>query len=630
MAIELIALQPITGVEVAEGAGARIEAGDALVGAHPEEALIIAQHAVHHIVGQAFVRGEAGEGAAAHIQPVQAAAVGADPQHVQAVRRVRADGEDRGRGERGAVLRIVRVGLPGLRRGIHAQQAVHGARPHHAIGALVQGGGEGIGIVHHRHRPRVGRAGVRARVHAPEGTVPSAPQRAVRADVQREVEPAVAYARSDLGLQDAQRTGRGIVTGQCAVGHEGPQATIAVLHRHVRVLRGQLALERGPLPMRVPDLEGCGAPHGVEHRDEPVVERSQHPTFPGRGQRADARALPVVEPFVPRIVLDQPVARRADPEGAVPIQVRPLQGSQNLAHVRVRCAHERELALLRIEPVQALEGGEPQQAFAVHHRMERLQPAQLLRVLQEVLDRSGAGIHLHDPVLVDPVDDVAQGILHHRERTELHIGLGVFDPTDGIHHVRHGVPRADAEGDLVQVPPELPVACAAHGGVAMAEPGGGEGGHVVAGEGLGERELHQGGGGAHPQVAIVVEHDMHHTAPIAFGPTDGQVDEPFRALVEEVEPGGRSHPQAAVAVALQAGDVALAQAGGIGGIVPEHGEPVTVVPVQAILGAEPQEAMKVLCDGAHHALREPLIDGDPGEGQVDGVDQKGSFRRLCT
>ena len=57
-------------------------------------------------------------------------------------------------------------------------------------------------------------------------------------------------------------------------------------------------------------------------------------------------------------------------------------------------------------------------------------------------------------------------------------------------------------------------------------------------------------------------------------------------------------------------DGALAEAGGIVGVMAVDGETIAVVAVQPVIGPEPHEAVAILEDGPYRALGEALLDGE--------------------
>jgi hypothetical protein len=66
-------------------------------------------------------------------------------------------------------------------------------------------------------------------------------------------------------------------------------------------------------------------------------------------------------------------------------------------------------------------------------------------------------------------------------------------------------------------------------------------------------------------------------------------------------------------------DVVVAQRGAVLRIVAEHREGISVIAVQAVLGGEPHEAVPVLNDRVHHALRQTILDGERPEWKDERV-----------
>ena len=76
-------------------------------------------------------------------------------------------------------------------------------------------------------------------------------------------------------------------------------------------------------------------------------------------------------------------------------------------------------------------------------------------------------------------------------------------------------------------------------------------------------------------------------------------------------------PQVAVHITAERPDAIVRDREGVTCIVLEDGHAVAVVPVQAILCAEPEEAVAILCDGVHRGLGEAVFEGDVIE--LDGA-----------
>jgi hypothetical protein len=57
-------------------------------------------------------------------------------------------------------------------------------------------------------------------------------------------------------------------------------------------------------------------------------------------------------------------------------------------------------------------------------------------------------------------------------------------------------------------------------------------------------------------------------------------------------------------------------------IVPQNGKIVTIVFVQTVLGAEPQESPLILQNSIDDTLRQALLDGDWLEGETAGLGVK--------
>ena len=167
VAVEFIALQAIAHREIAEALRASIVARDALVGAHPQPAFRICEHAVYHIVRQAIARGDALHLASARVEAVQATAIGTQPQHACWIIRVGTDGEDDVDGQRSWVARIVHVVTPIARGGIEAHQPFHRSGPDASVSAFVQCRGEMVGVADRWYGPWKGRERVAAYVALP-------------------------------------------------------------------------------------------------------------------------------------------------------------------------------------------------------------------------------------------------------------------------------------------------------------------------------------------------------------------------------------------------------------------------------------------------------------------------------
>ena len=99
-------------------------------------------------------------------------------------------------------------------------------------------------------------------------------------------------------------------------------------------------------------------------------------------------------------------------------------------------------------------------------------------------------------------------------------------------------------------------------------------------------------------------------------------DESFECVAarqESVEPASfGADPDIAGGVLEQRPDPAGRQRGRVLWVVTEHGEVVAVVPVQPILGAEPQEPLTVLKHRVHRFLGQPVFDGQMPETDVGG------------
>ncbi len=281
------------------------------------------------------MRSDAREFFRARIEPVHAAAVGAHPQYVQRIGGIRADGEDRWRGERGRIPGVVGVGLPSARGGIEAQQTFHRAHPDHAVLVLEDRRSKGIGIVHHGHGPWISSAGLGARVDAPERLVAAAPEGTVDTDVQWEEEAVVRFPGYAFRSHQFECARHGIVAAKDPVGQEGPIDTIPVLHGHVGVLRHQPRADRRPLVVHAADPETVASEDRIEDGEVAVVVRHQHLFIVRHGQRPHTGARLVVEALDARIVLQQAVARSSEPQGACPVEVGPFQGADQRAQIRV-------------------------------------------------------------------------------------------------------------------------------------------------------------------------------------------------------------------------------------------------------------------------------------------------------
>ncbi len=294
--------------------------------------------------------GEALELLRAHVESVQTTAVGADPQHVQRIGGVGADGEHRFDGERGAVLGVVAIGLPRVGFRVEAQQALHRADPQHTIRPVVHRGGEGIGVVDHRHRPSVRRADLGGRINAPERQVAPGPQCAVLADVQRKDE-AIIHLVLDPWLDQIQLARGGIVSSDDPIHEVGPISAVSGLHGHVRVLRWQLRGDRRPSISHLAD-DGRMVPlHRIEDREVTVVMRGEQLSVIRRGERAHAGARPVVEAFFACIVLQQAIARGAQPKRSGAVDGAPLQCTDHGAQVRIGTLDVDKLPSIRVEAV---------------------------------------------------------------------------------------------------------------------------------------------------------------------------------------------------------------------------------------------------------------------------------------
>ena len=129
----------------------------------------------------------------------------------------------------------------------------------------------------------------------------------------------------------------------------------------------------------------------------------------------------------------------------------------------------------------------------------------------------------------------------------------------------------------------------------------------------------------HPQSSLAVPADGLDSDGPQFAWLAGRRSESpnlkgFR--IEPVESAGCPHPEAAVRIFEDGGDGIVAQAVHVTRVLRDVQELVPVKPVQAVLGAEPHETPTVLDDAEHVALRQPLIDGQVGEHETVGVEQR--------
>ena len=74
-----------------------------------------------------------------------------------------------------------------------------------------------------------------------------------------------------------------------------------------------------------------------------------------------------------------------------------------------------------------------------------------------------------------------------------------------------------------------------------------------------------------------------------------------RGRLVEVESAGGAHPRAPLAVAEQADDGVVLQAGAVGLVVQERVECVSVVDVEAVVGARPDGTLLVLAEARDEA-----------------------------
>jgi len=138
-------------------------------------------------------------------------------------------------------------------------------------------------------------------------------------------------------------------------------------------------------------------------------------------------------------------------------------------------------------------------------------------------------------------------------------------------------------------------------------------------------QRHQTAPCRHPQSSLAVPADGFDADEPQFAWLAGRRSESpnlkgFR--IEPVESAGCPHPEAAVRIFEDGGDGIVAQAVHVTRVLRDVHEFISVEPVQAVLGSEPHEAAAILKDAKHVALRQSLVDGQVGEHETVGVEQR--------
>jgi hypothetical protein len=88
---------------------------------------------------------------------------------------------------------------------------------------------------------------------------------------------------------------------------------------------------------------------------------------------------------------------------------------------------------------------------------------------------------------------------------------------------------------------------------------------------------------------------------------------------EPIQTVGGTYPKVVVLVFVDTPYIIVADAGGIGGVVAPDHYFISIIPVEAVPGAEPDIASAVLEDGLDGAVGQPLFVGEVGEPQVGGL-----------
>ena len=406
-AVELVALEPVGHGEAADGAGLRVVAGDARVGAEPEVAVAIFQDAVDDVVRQAVALAQGGESPGVRVHPVEAAAVGGDP---QPARSVRVDAENEVVGEADRVLRVVPVAreLPG--RPVEAiQAAAVRAEPQPAGGVLERGPDVVVG-----NGGRVVR--IAAVVdEAAGGGVPPVQPAAVRPHPDRV--PAVPEDHPQLVVAEAGRI-RGIVAevpegaslriqpvqpaavgrhpeGPVSVGPDHADGVVAQRPRVGRVVEVAGEVPAGPVQPVQAAVVGAHPQDAVgflpEAPDDVVAQRV-----------GIVGVVKVVdEPLLAKVAPAEAVAVGADPEDAGPVEVERVDA---VARQAVRAVGGMQVPGERAVGIQAVQaaavGARPEPAGLVqlegHHDVAG-QAQRIAGIVPLVLEPARGGVQAVEP-----------------------------------------------------------------------------------------------------------------------------------------------------------------------------------------------------------------------------------------
>ena len=127
-------------------------------------------------------------------------------------------------------------------------------------------------------------------------------------------------------------------------------------------------------------------------------------------------------------------------------------------------------------------------------------------------------------------------------------------------------------------------------------------------------EVLQAGAGRQPQPILAIADDAGDRE---IARRSGVVDEIPGCPVKAIETTLGTDPQLSVGVFIEGLDVVIDQAAGIGRIVLEGGDTVTVITVQASLGTDPQVALAILQNPGCRLLRQTVFHPQVIEAQTE-------------
>ena len=621
LGVELVVLKPVADVVVVEGAGVGGEAAEAEVGADPQAAVVVLEHAVDGGVGQAVPHAEAfevvvllvvavqpvggpdpdlpaavlgeadhdvaggaarvsgvvlpgGELAAAGIEALQALGPGSDPDAAAAVGAHRAQGRlapaDPGR----------QVGHEDVAFPVVVVQAAHGRQPEGAVAVLAQA---------EDARVAQAAAGVGAGPVVDEA-VPAAVVPAQAAAVRRHPEPPVGILVNRRQSVGADRRAVGLVVQvdlhlvparhdpvQAAVGAD-PDLPEAVLahgpdRRLAEAALGRLARPHVQEALGV-EVQQVGAvlagdPEHARAVDGEVAQAVRAEAVGHQGIVADVPAAAGAG-----LQQVQPAVHGGDPEPSRGVlgdaADRGLGQGVGIGGIVPVMA---EAVGLRFVEIQALGGPHPEPAGPIH-----------VQTVDHVVDQAAGVV-----VGVGPALDQARGRI---DAAEAAAGPGPDAPVRGLGHAP----------DLVRGQPRRRVGIV---------PPGGDGG--VGGVEAQQAVL----AGGQPDPVLRVDRQVLHLVGLEAGRgrrIPAEVHEPFLPRVEVAEAGALGPvPDAPLAVLGQAPQAVAADAGRIVGVVLEDADAMPVVAVQAVLGGQPDEPFPVLQHLVDDTLGQPVPGGDAAE-----------------